>query len=289
MAKEKAGGAVKAPPKGGGKRGGPGPARVKQEKGKGLSRKQAHKSIHPPYVESTIICGCGNVIRTRSTKASMTVGVCSKCHPFYSGQQRYVDTAGRVERFQRKYGWVEGKSPKDVARERRERLARAKAVAAEKAARAEKAKASRPAAGKEAPVPPPAAEPEPVPEPTAEVAPSPEPALPEEAAPEAVQGAPAGGTRSEPVPGPLPGSAAEAEAAPAPEPATLEEEAVRPRPAEEEAGEAAQAGAARKKAAKKARKTKAKKKTAKKKAGKKAAKKSTKKKAAKRSAKKAAK
>ena len=45
------------------------------------------------------------MIETRSTKPSMTVAVCSKCHPFYSGQQRFLDTAGRVERFQRKYGW----------------------------------------------------------------------------------------------------------------------------------------------------------------------------------------
>lgn len=109
------------------------PTRLKP--GEGVSRKMAHKSIHPPYVESTITCGCGNVIHTRSTKPAMTVGVCSKCHPFYSGQQKFIDTAGRVERFQKRYGWIEGKTPQEVAASRKERLARAKAVAKERLAK----------------------------------------------------------------------------------------------------------------------------------------------------------
>jgi large subunit ribosomal protein L31 len=59
--------------------------------------------IHPEYVETTITCACGEVIHTRSTRADIRVEVCSKCHPFFSGKQKLVDTAGRVERFQRKY------------------------------------------------------------------------------------------------------------------------------------------------------------------------------------------
>ncbi len=60
--------------------------------------------IHPKYVECTVTCGCGNTFKTRSTKATINVEMCSACHPFFTGQQRFVDTAGRVEKFQRKYG-----------------------------------------------------------------------------------------------------------------------------------------------------------------------------------------
>ncbi|MBI4637431.1 MAG: 50S ribosomal protein L31 [Candidatus Rokubacteria bacterium] len=60
--------------------------------------------IHPDYVDTTITCACGEVIHTRSTKRDIRVEVCSKCHPFFTGKQKFMDTAGRVERFQRKYG-----------------------------------------------------------------------------------------------------------------------------------------------------------------------------------------
>jgi large subunit ribosomal protein L31 len=59
--------------------------------------------IHPEYIETTITCACGAVVSTRSTKADIRVEVCSKCHPFFTGKQKFLDTAGRVERFQRKY------------------------------------------------------------------------------------------------------------------------------------------------------------------------------------------
>lgn len=59
--------------------------------------------IHPDYVETTITCACGESIPTRSTRADIRVEVCSRCHPFYTGKQKLMDTAGRVERFQRKY------------------------------------------------------------------------------------------------------------------------------------------------------------------------------------------
>ena len=62
------------------------------------------KEIHPKYVETTITCACGNVIETHSTKESIRVEICSKCHPFFTGKQKLVDSAGRVERFQRKFG-----------------------------------------------------------------------------------------------------------------------------------------------------------------------------------------
>ncbi|MDQ3829985.1 MAG: 50S ribosomal protein L31 [Candidatus Tectomicrobia bacterium] len=60
--------------------------------------------IHPQYVDCTIICACGEVLHTRSTRPQIRVEICSKCHPFYTGKQKLVDTAGRVEKFQKKYG-----------------------------------------------------------------------------------------------------------------------------------------------------------------------------------------
>jgi len=59
--------------------------------------------IHPEYVDAIITCSCGNRIETRATKDQMHIDVCSECHPFFTGEQRIVDTAGRVERFQRRY------------------------------------------------------------------------------------------------------------------------------------------------------------------------------------------
>ncbi len=63
------------------------------------------KEIHPEYVETTVTCGCGETFKTRSTKSKIAVELCSKCHPFYSGKQKFVDAAGRVDRFRRKFSW----------------------------------------------------------------------------------------------------------------------------------------------------------------------------------------
>jgi len=62
------------------------------------------EKIHPDYPESTIVCACGNLVKTRSTKKEIKVEICSNCHPFFTGKQKYVDSAGMVERFKRKYG-----------------------------------------------------------------------------------------------------------------------------------------------------------------------------------------
>ncbi len=59
--------------------------------------------IHPEYVESTVTCACGNTWVTRSTKDKVHLDVCSRCHPYFTGEQRIVDTAGRVERFRKRY------------------------------------------------------------------------------------------------------------------------------------------------------------------------------------------
>ncbi|HAR35529.1 MAG: 50S ribosomal protein L31 [Candidatus Saccharicenans sp.] len=61
------------------------------------------KGIHPEYQECTVICACGNTFKTRSTKKEIRVEICSQCHPFFTGKQRIVDTAGRVEKFRKKY------------------------------------------------------------------------------------------------------------------------------------------------------------------------------------------
>ncbi len=61
------------------------------------------EKIHPKYVEATVTCVCGNTWKTRSTKPQIHIEVCSNCHPFYTGTQRIVDTAGQVERFRRRY------------------------------------------------------------------------------------------------------------------------------------------------------------------------------------------
>ncbi len=68
------------------------------------------KDIHPEYFETRVTCSCGETFTTRSTKKELHVEICSKCHPFYTGKQKFVDTGGRVERFQKKYGKA-GKKP----------------------------------------------------------------------------------------------------------------------------------------------------------------------------------
>ena len=62
------------------------------------------EGIHPKYHEVTITCSCGNEIKTRSTGGDLKMEICSNCHPFYTGKQKLIDTAGRVERFRKKYG-----------------------------------------------------------------------------------------------------------------------------------------------------------------------------------------
>ena len=61
-------------------------------------------AIHPTYKESSITCACGNVFTSASTRGSFSVEICSNCHPFFTGKQKLMDTAGRIERFQKKFG-----------------------------------------------------------------------------------------------------------------------------------------------------------------------------------------
>ena len=84
------------------------------------------QGIHPEYMECTVKCSCGNTFTTRSTKPELKVDICNACHPFYTGQQKFVDTGGRVQRFADKFG-----SAKDVVAEREaaKKAARAAAIA----------------------------------------------------------------------------------------------------------------------------------------------------------------
>ena len=62
------------------------------------------ENIHPKYNQTTITCACGNVIETGSTKSDIRVEICSKCHPFFTGRQKLVDTGGRVDKFKKRFG-----------------------------------------------------------------------------------------------------------------------------------------------------------------------------------------
>jgi len=73
------------------------------------------EKIHPKYFDTTITCACGNVIKTRSTVKDLKVEICSNCHPFFTGRQKLIDTAGRIERFRKKYGIDKGGTLKTAA------------------------------------------------------------------------------------------------------------------------------------------------------------------------------
>jgi large subunit ribosomal protein L31 len=75
------------------------------------------KEIHPDYFQCKVTCACGNVIETYSTKKEFHVEICSKCHPFFTGKQKLIDTAGRVEKFEMKYGRKAKNSTRNPAKE----------------------------------------------------------------------------------------------------------------------------------------------------------------------------
>jgi large subunit ribosomal protein L31 len=68
------------------------------------------EAIHPKYEESIVSCACGYTFKTRSTKPSIKLEICSNCHPFFTGKQKLIDTAGRVEKFQKRFAKTEGKT-----------------------------------------------------------------------------------------------------------------------------------------------------------------------------------
>ncbi|MHB2025516.1 MAG: 50S ribosomal protein L31 [Elusimicrobiota bacterium] len=120
--------------------------------------------IHPVYVNAKVLCACGNAFETRATKELIKVEICSACHPFFTGQQKLVDTAGRVERFNRRFKATEGKTvvkkkaAKTAARKagpvgvatRRKVLSTAPTKESDKAGGKKKEKTAKPAAKKAA-------------------------------------------------------------------------------------------------------------------------------------------
>ena len=110
------------------------------------------QGIHPQYVECTVTCSCGNTFKTHATVSEMKVELCNECHPFYTGQQKLVDTGGRVQRFADKFGGaaaaqLEKAAAAKAAREAKaaEKAKRAAEYAKKAAAEAAKAEAEAPA------------------------------------------------------------------------------------------------------------------------------------------------
>ncbi|MES5160849.1 50S ribosomal protein L31 [Fannyhessea vaginae] len=98
------------------------------------------QGIHPNYVECTVRCTCGNTWQTHSTKSELTIDLCDKCHPFYTGQQKLVDTGGRVQRFSNKFGGAAVAQLKAAQEAKEAKAAKAaEEAAAQKAAAEEKA------------------------------------------------------------------------------------------------------------------------------------------------------
>ena len=107
------------------------------------------KDIHPQYGPAVVQCACGNVIETRSTKERIQVEICSACHPFFTGRQKLIDTAGRIDRFKKKFGEkiniVSQKKQKKAEKAAKEKAEKAEKVEkVEKAEKTEKAEKENP-------------------------------------------------------------------------------------------------------------------------------------------------
>ncbi len=108
------------------------------------------KDIHPEYVDCTVTCTCGNTFQTRSTKSEIRVDICNACHPFFTGQQKLIDSGGRVQRFANKFGAATEAVAAREAAKKAEREAKAAAKAARAAEFAKKAEAEAAKAAAEA-------------------------------------------------------------------------------------------------------------------------------------------
>ena len=95
------------------------------------------QGIHPKYVECTVRCTCGNTWKTHSTKSEIVVDLCDKCHPFYTGTQKLVDTGGRVQRFSDKFGAAAAARLEAANKAKAAKAARAAQLEAERRAKAE--------------------------------------------------------------------------------------------------------------------------------------------------------
>lgn len=116
------------------------------------------EKIHPPYVDCLATCACGATFKTRSTKAAISLEICSQCHPFYTGREKMIDTAGRVEKFRRKMESVKPRRKKDdnkpavlALAERAKEKDRKRAEQAAKTAKKQAARAAKEAAAEAQP------------------------------------------------------------------------------------------------------------------------------------------
>ncbi|MDR0513960.1 MAG: 50S ribosomal protein L31 [Coriobacteriaceae bacterium] len=103
------------------------------------------KDIHPNYIDCTVKCSCGNTFQTRSTKPELKIDICNTCHPFFTGQQKFIDTGGRVQRFADRFGSAKEAVAAREAAKKAERAAELEAIEAKKKAERE-AKAAEKAA-----------------------------------------------------------------------------------------------------------------------------------------------
>lgn len=87
--------------------------------------------IHPDYGNVTVTCGCGNTFQTRSTRSEYRIEICGACHPFYTGRQKFVDTAGRIQRFQEKFRWDQEAAGKKAQEKRQPKAKKAAAATTE--------------------------------------------------------------------------------------------------------------------------------------------------------------
>ncbi len=106
--------------------------------------------IHPKYEEVTVRCACGNEFVTRSTKSEIRLSLCNACHPFFTGKQKFVDTAGRIEKFQKRFNLAEGAATAEVVKARKlvsKKQAQSAAIQEEKRLKAAKKAPKKPAEG----------------------------------------------------------------------------------------------------------------------------------------------
>ena len=120
------------------------------------------EGIHPDYTPARVLCACGNVIETRSVRGDFHIEICAQCHPFFTGKQKIMDTAGRIERFKTRYGSGTAQAAKPEAKKAAPELKKAEAPKENRAAK--RAKSGKTKKAEAAPAPEAAAAPEAKPE-----------------------------------------------------------------------------------------------------------------------------
>ena len=108
-------------------------------------------AIHPDYKNSKILCNCGNVIETRSTRGDFHIEICANCHPFFTGKQKIMDTAGRIEKFKTRYGSAQAQPAKEEPKKAAAPVAKKEAPTENRAAKRAKSGKTKPQSSAPAP------------------------------------------------------------------------------------------------------------------------------------------